>query len=135
MSDEGAWYIDSSALVKLAVAEQETPALRADLRQKPVLASSELLLVEVARATRRHGDAAVHLGRAALMRLSYLVAMNHVVLERAGTLDPGHLRSLDAIHLSTALGLGADLAGVITYDERLGSAAASLGMRVASPGR
>jgi uncharacterized protein len=135
MSDDGAWYVDTSALVKLAVAEPETPALRVDLLVKPVLASSELLTVEVPRATRRHGHEAEHLGRVALSRLSYLVAMNPVVLERAATLDTPNLRSLDAIHLSTALGMEGELIGMITYDDRLAEAATAFGIHVASPGR
>jgi predicted nucleic acid-binding protein len=135
MSDDGAWYVDTSALVKLAVAEPETPALRVDLLMKPVLASSELLRVEVPRATRRHGQAAEHLGLVALSRLSYLVAMNQVVLERAASLEPTSLRSLDAIHLATALGMEGELAGMITYDARLAEAAEAVGIDVVSPGR
>ena len=48
-------------------------------------------------------------------------------------MEPEALRSLDAIHLATAERLGADLGGLITYDDRLAHAARRLGLRVSSP--
>lgn len=59
--------------------------------------------------------------------------MNDRALLAAGTLAPAEMRSLDAIHLATALGLGSDLARVITYDGRMADAAQTLGLAVASP--
>jgi predicted nucleic acid-binding protein len=46
---------------------------------------------------------------------------------------PLELRSLDAIHLATAQELGADLARVCTYDERMADAASALGLTVVAP--
>lgn len=43
------------------------------------------------------------------------------------------LRTLDAIHLATALRLGSDLDAVVTYDNRLAEAARTLGLPVAAP--
>lgn len=55
---------------------------------------------------------------------------------RAGTalLDPVVLRSLDALHLSTALELGDDVAGLATDDDRMAEAAQDLGITVLAPG-
>ena len=52
-----------------------------------------------------------------------LVPIDRAVLEAASGLGPPGLGSLDAIHLATALSVGADLAGLVTYDARLASAA------------
>lgn len=51
----------------------------------------------------------------------------------AATVGPSSLRTLDAIHLATALGLGAELDAFVTYDNRLAEAARSLGLPVVSP--
>ena len=51
----------------------------------------------------------------------------------ACTLAPVELRTLDAIHLASALSLGGDLAVVITYDHRMTSAATALGLHTAAP--
>mgnify|MGYP002084621353 FL=1 len=53
--------------------------------------------------------------------------------QRAGELDPAVLRSLDALHLASALGLGDDLEGVVTYDVRMAEAAKALGLTVVAP--
>ncbi len=56
------------------------------------------------------------------------------VFEAAARIDPGVLRSLDAIHLAAALDLGDDLDGIVTYDDRLALAARANGMAVLAPG-
>ena len=43
------------------------------------------------------------------------------------------MRSLDALHLASALGLGDDLEGVATYDGGLGEAIAMIGYPVVAP--
>jgi predicted nucleic acid-binding protein len=134
-SDEAYWYLDASALVKLVVAEAETPELRADLLGRRNLAGSELLFVEVPRSVASHDAEAAFRGRSIVESLSALVALDRSVLDAAALLPPTVLRSLDAIHLASALSFGADLAGMITYDRRLGDAAAAVGIEVASPGR
>lgn len=62
-----------------------------------------------------------------------LVRVNDRVLDAAGSLLPASIRSLDAIHLATAQQLGADLARIVTYDERMSSAAQALGFAVTAP--
>ncbi|MCB0987599.1 MAG: PIN domain-containing protein, partial [Acidimicrobiales bacterium] len=62
-----------------------------------------------------------------------LISISTAIFEHAGTIEPDLLRSLDAIHLAASLDLGDDLDGIITYDDRLTAAAASLGLRVIAP--
>ena len=62
-----------------------------------------------------------------------LVVVASSVFEEAGRLDPSLLRSLDAIHLASALDLGDDLEGLVTYDDRLAEAAEANGVAAVSP--
>jgi predicted nucleic acid-binding protein len=125
-------YLDSSAIVKLVVAEPESRALRAHLRRRRPLLSSALARTEVLRALLPAGAIAMSRGREVLRRLD-LVRVNDRVLDMAGTLEPAQVRSLDAIHLATAQLLGEDLSQIITYDDRMADAARSLGLKTMSP--
>jgi predicted nucleic acid-binding protein len=127
-----ATYLDSSAIVKLAVREPESAALRRYLRRRTPLVSSALARIEVLRALLPAGDDAVVRGRSVLQRLD-LVRINDRVLNAAATLQPPELRSLDAIHLATAQLLGQELTTIITYDDRMVATARQLGCRVAQP--
>lgn len=132
MSAERVTYVDSSALVKLAVGEPESAALRSYLRSRRPLVSSALARTEVARALLPAGAAAVQRGQQVLGRVEML-RINDRVLNAAGSLEPSELRSLDAIHLSTALQFGAELSAIVTYDARMAVAAQNLGCHVARP--
>ncbi|MDP9464787.1 MAG: type II toxin-antitoxin system VapC family toxin [Actinomycetota bacterium] len=125
-------YLDSSALVKLAVREAETDALRKHLRRRRQWVSSALARTDVLRALLPGGEAALAAGRGVLARCD-LVRVNDRVLSLAGTLLPLDLRSLDAIHLATAERLRGDISEVVTYDDRMAEAACILGHRVAAP--
>lgn len=127
-----ATYLDSSALVKLAIDEPESAALRRYLRRRRPLVSSALARTEVIRALLLEGDEGVARGRAVLGRVE-LARVNDRVLNAAGVLLPLDLRSLDAIHLATAGQLGPDLDQIITYDERMLDAAKRLRLKTASP--
>lgn len=127
-----ATYLDSSAIVKLAVRERESDALRRYLRGRRPLVSSALARTEVLRATLPGGQPAQAVARRTLARID-LVRVNDRVLDAAGTLPPLDLRSLDAIHLATAHRLGSDLGEFVTYDGRLADAARSMGFRLAAP--
>jgi len=70
----------------------------------------------------------------ALLRRLDLIRVGSAVLDRAGQQPPPALRSLDAIHLVTALALGSDLSFLVAYDHRLLAAARDMGLPVASPG-
>jgi len=125
-------YLDSSAIVKLAVAEPESPALRRHLRRRRPLVSSALARTEVLRALLPAGPAAIAAGQAVLTRLELLRVNGRVLLD-AAELEPIQLRTLDAIHLATARRFGTELGALITYDERMQAAAIQLGFRTLSP--
>jgi uncharacterized protein len=127
-----ATYVDSSAIVKLAVREPESDALRKYLRRRRPLMSSALARTEVLRALLPSGETAVAAGWRALARID-LVRVNEGILNLAGSLPPATLRSLDAIHLATATRLGIDLGEIVTYDNRMTIAARSMGYRVSTP--
>jgi predicted nucleic acid-binding protein len=86
----------------------------------------------VVRAVRPHGAAAVATARRLLRRLD-LVQLDDELLDAGAILDGGVLRSLDAIHLAAAQTLGDDLGAVITYDERMATAAGLIGLTVSAP--
>jgi predicted nucleic acid-binding protein len=132
MSADQATYLDSSAIVKLAVREAESAALRKYLRRKRPLVTSALARTEVARALLPFGGPALRRGAQVLLRLD-IVRVNDRILSAAGTMLPLELRSLDAIHLATALQLGEQLVRVCTYDERMAAAAIMLGLAVTAP--
>lgn len=127
-------YLDSSAIVKLVVREPESPALFDWLGTWPERVSSVMARVEVLRALRRSGSGVGSRRRATevLDRIA-LLSLDHAILDAAADLGPPELRSLDAIHLATALSVGVDLAGLVTYDERLATAAARSGIDVWAP--
>jgi predicted nucleic acid-binding protein len=127
-----ATYLDSSALVKLAVREPESDALRRYLRRRRPLLSSALARTEVLRALLPGGEPAVAAGRRVLERVD-LVRVNDRILNLAGSLLPVELRSLDAIHLATARRLGAELSEIVSYDERMVAAARAMGLKTVTP--
>jgi predicted nucleic acid-binding protein len=132
----GIVYVDTSALVKLIVRERESAALHRAAAGWVRLVSSEIAVVELLRATYRqpHGFRA-ELERAALKLLGALAL--HPVTRRllfdAGRIQPSGLRSLDAIHLVTAMELGDSLERFVTYDQRLAQAARAMSLSVEAP--
>lgn len=125
-------YLDSSAIVKLIAREPETAALVEVVRADPDVVSSELAVTEVIRAVARAGGGTTR--AASVLDGMALVPVDGAILRDAASLKPRSLRTLDAIHLATALTLGRDLDAVITYDQRLGAAAVRAGLTVSSPG-
>lgn len=125
-------YLDSSAIVKLAIAEPQSAALRTYLRRRRPLVSSSLARTEVLRALLAAGPDAIDAGRAVLADLD-LLRVNDRILSAAGVLQPIEVRSLDAIHLATAQQFGAELGRLVAYDERMLEVARTIGIRTASP--
>jgi predicted nucleic acid-binding protein len=117
-------YLDTSAFAKLIRGERETSALEAFLRERPgaPLVSSALLLVETRRAVLRQAPDQLARTDLLLTRIDQ-VEITRAVLEAASRLPDPTLRSLDAIHLATALQLARDLDALVTYDSRLATAA------------
>jgi len=126
-------YVESSAMVKLAVPERETELLRDVLATHERLVSSELTAIETVRAARRRrGDVGAARARAALLTVN-LLPIDRPVIEAAARLEPSTLRSLDAVHVATALQLVADDVVFYSYDARTLDAARAAGIGVASP--
>jgi predicted nucleic acid-binding protein len=125
-------YVDSSAIVRLAVAEPESKTLRRYLSRRQPLVTSALARTEVTRALLPSGMEAVSRGEDVLRRIQ-LVRLNDRVLRAAGRMEPPQLRSLDAIHLASARELGASVKQIVTYDERMADAATAAGWSVAAP--
>jgi hypothetical protein len=125
-------YLDSSAIVKLITPEPETKVLRELLRSWPERVSSVLARIEVERVARRIGGGTVRLARNVLSRVA-LVELDDEVVQAAAAIEPTELRTLDAIHLATALSLGKDLGAMCAYDARLANAAAARGAEVVAP--
>lgn len=118
--------------MKLVVREAESGALRA-LVPGLRLVSSELTVTELLRAVLRRPPVPREAAETVLATLN-LLPLDRSQLTRAGTLRPPELRSLDAIHLEAAQGLGAGLDVLLTYDTRLAAAARSAGLPVEAPG-
>jgi predicted nucleic acid-binding protein len=125
-------YLDSSALIKLVVPEAETERLRLELAAWSRYASSALVRIEVVRAAARVDARARERARRVVGAIS-LVAVTDEILDRAAELEPATLRSLDAVHLASALSLEDALGSVLTYDVRLQEAATAAGVDVRAP--
>ena len=128
-------YLDSSALVKLVASEPESAALFEFLAGRAEIVSSAIARVEVTRAVKRRGNegelrerAERVLGSIALLRI------DDAILTAAGTLGPKALRTLDAVHLATALSVREELEGLLVYDRDLAAAARGQGLTALAPG-
>ncbi len=131
-------YLDASALVKLVLVERESVALRAAVARARLVAS-ELVLVEVPRALARlrvdpSERARVRREEQRVLGGLDLVPVTRPVLDSAGRLGPARLRSLDAVHIMSALTFGSGLEAFVSYDRRQVGAAADAGLAVVSPG-
>ncbi|MGC2007426.1 type II toxin-antitoxin system VapC family toxin [Trebonia sp.] len=127
-------YLDSAAVVKLAHAEAESPALRAwlDERAETGWVSSVLTEIESFRALARYAPDAVSRLPAVLDQIE-LIDLDPPIRILAQAIRPVTVRSLDAIHLGTALHARGTLTSFVTYDKRLLDAAAAAGLPVDSP--
>jgi predicted nucleic acid-binding protein len=127
-------YLDSSALVKLALAEPESDALTSFLaaRSGQSLVSSTLHRTEVLRAIWQAEPGALPRAQKIIRRIS-LITLTHDLLDTAATLPPGGLGTTAAIHLASALAVKRDLTAFVCYDKQLLAAAESASLPIASP--
>jgi predicted nucleic acid-binding protein len=125
------WYLDTSAFLKLIVAEPETPAMRTWLSTGQPCWSSQLLRTEALRAASRLGIDEQVASQA--LEVVSLITPSPSTFLSAGRFRPLVLRSLDAIHLAAALELGQDLDGLVTYDARVEAGARVASIRVLRP--
>lgn len=128
-------YVDSSALLKLVFAEAESVAFEEWLSGRPdtPLLSSELVKVEVLRTCRRVAPDVLPAARSLLAGVN-LVPLSGAVVDDAGEVGDDLLRSLDALHLASALSVRESLSAFVAYDHRLAAAASHAGLDVLAPG-
>ncbi len=129
-------YLDSSALVKLALTEPESAALAQWLAERAdqPLVSSALYRAEVPRAVWRAEPGALPRSYKVIKRIAR-VALSADVLDNSATLPPQELTPAQAIHLASALAVKRDLTAFVAYDQRLLAAAKDAGLPVTSPGQ
>lgn len=127
-------YVDTSALLKLVLNEPERDALLDWVEQsRASMASSALVTVEARRGVRGLPPRArVEIDR--VLDQVATIPVSSEICERAADLPPDVMRSLDAIHVASALVLGDALDVVVTYDERMADAARGAGLVVEAPG-
>ncbi len=126
-----AFFVDTSALAKLVLDEPETAAMKAWRRGKP-LVTSDFALVEFIRVVRKNAPEREP-EIAEVMERVEVTGTTPSILATAARLEPRKLKSLDAIHLASVLGLGDNLDGFVTYDHDLAAAATLNGVRVVAP--
>ena len=122
-------------MVKLGAVERETAALRQHLEVYAHVYTSRLSAVEVPRALARKETrserATEHIYE--MLEGVSIIELDEAMSRVAASLGPPARRSLDAIHLASALSIRDELDAFVTYDVRLGEAARSLGLSVVTP--
>ena len=128
------YYADTSAVIKLLVEETYSKAFAAfyDSHADAEWVSSALLRIEVTRAVARAMPALLPDARDLLTAFSYM-AIDDDIVEAAIDEPDRSLRSLNAIHLATARIFGPDLGALVTYDNRLATAASDAGLMIVAP--
>jgi len=124
--------VDASALVKLAVRERESDAARLYLSGEVAVVASRVALIEATRAVRRSDTDGTPAWDDVIANLS-IRELEKSIADSAARLNPQELRTLDAIHLATALELRTELDAFVTYDQRLAEAARAHRLPVVSP--
>lgn len=124
-------YLDASALVKLVVEEPESPGLNRWYVEAERLATSRIGVVETLRASARRAFDTDHRDR--IMTDLEVIEVSPAIASVASAIEPAAVRTLDAIHLATALALVPDLDAFVTYDDRLAEAARAIGLPVVRP--
>ena len=127
----GVAYVDASAIVKLVLDEQDTPSMVRWFIETERAATSVVGVIETRRAiSRRPHDSAV---LSSIMDMFITLELSDTITAAASRVSPAGLRTLDAIHVATALSIGPDLESFVTYDDRLAEAARAVGLPVVRP--
>ena len=130
-------YFDASALVKLVMSESESVALRKYLATAQGdgidgVISSRITHIEVLRSVMKRSPELAAKARSVL-RGVHLIGLSYAVVSAAWRLEPSSLRTLDAIHVASALQENRSLRHVVTYDERMSEACWMAGLEVVTP--
>ncbi len=124
-------YLDSSALVKLVQREPQTEALAIEVARWPAHVTSVIGAVEVRRAARRAGAPEARVDE--VLASIALLELDAGVRELASRLEPPELRTLDALHLASAISVEDDVGAIACDDDRLAGAATREGITVLAP--
>jgi uncharacterized protein len=141
LARDGLLYLDTSALMKLVVDDDETAALREELAKwgEGRFVTSAITRVELPRALSRAVPPIVLGDRlqtvAEMFDAMNIIPLTDAIIAAAAVAPPPLLRSLDAIHLASAQAaeLGGRPAVVCGYDQRLQQAATAHGLLAVSP--
>ncbi len=124
-------YVDASALVKLILDEADAGAMRRWYIEADRIACSIVGAVETRRAVARKVDRPERVDL--ILRSVITLDIDEGIARAAAALRPTNLRTLDSVHLATALGLLGELDAFVTYDDRLAEAARAAGLPVVRP--
>lgn len=124
-------YVDASAIVKLILPEPESESFLRWYVEAERVVTSRVGIVEIERAARRRTH--IESRRVQVLAAMELVELGEVVGRLAAGIGPESLRTLDAIHLATAVRMLPDVDAFVTYDGRLAAAARAMGLPVIQP--
>ncbi len=124
-------YVDSSALTKLVLDEPESAAMRRWYVEAEQVLCSRIGIIETRRAVARGRYEPGHLD--VIMASLQIVELEPGIARQAASVGPATLRTLDAIHLATAVALRSEVGAFVTYDDRLAEAARAAGLPVVRP--
>lgn len=124
-------YVDASALTKLVLDEPDSAAMRRWYVEADHVLCSRIGIVETRRAVGRQPHDTAHLD--VIIRSVEVVEFDADIARQAAAIGPVSLRTLDAIHLASAVRLGAVMDAFVTYDDHLAVAAQSAGLPVIRP--
>jgi len=126
------WYIDSSAIIKLIKPEKESAAL---IKKLPsTLIASRISRVEVTRTIIRYEPDLLDATYDVLADIQMVPVEDAIVTIAENLPQFIELRSLDSLHIASALAIKNVLKGIITYDKEMVIAAEALGFKTLSPG-
>lgn len=124
-------YLDTSAIAKLVLDEPGSWAMRRWFVEAERVTSSRIGVIETRRAANREVHDQAHLDD--VIHSLEVIELDGAIAGAAQTIGPPSLRTLDAIHLASALALGPELDAFVTYDDRLADAARGVGLPVVRP--
>ena len=120
--------------MKLVKHEPETRALQEWVTSESAsFVSSRLLRIEMTRAALQSAPSRLPAVLAVLEAVEMLAISSHVADDALRVGLPA-LRSLDAIHLASALAVHGDIDAILTYDVRMAESARLHGLPVIAPG-
>jgi uncharacterized protein len=127
----GRIYADASALVKLVVEEPGSAAMHRWFVESEIALTSRVGIIETIRASSRRAHDPAHLE--AVLRDLGVIELDAPIAAVAASLQPARVRTLDAIHIASALAVAPDLDAFVTCDDRMAEAARAVGLPVMRP--